>query len=448
MPDPPPLLLLSFDGFRHDYIDRHPAPNLRWLRAAGSSAGRLRTVNISKTLPSHWSLITGAAPASHGLLANDFFSPVDGARFSAKAEHGDERWWQGAEPLWVTAERQGLRTAPQYWPGSDAVVRGVRPTYWSKFPEDRDLNFGRQVARAIGLLALPPERRPSFLTLYSDVVDKATHSAGPDSADAANAVAQADAMLGQLLRALAGGGWLGRANIVVVSDHGMVPVGRALPLVSRLSASELAQLRLAPKADEIKAHGAAILMLRPRRSLAPRRRAALLRAVRRRLDGWEGATLELWPPGGAASEQMGWLHMDCGDVVTLRTAATVAAGAQLERRGLTSHGAFTPAKEGLVGGGAHGYVPERCDPGGAWRGTPHAMDGILLAHGPAFAAGARSAVFPALGVHLLLARALRIEPSAEAEAGDDTERAVRELLRPPPAPGWRWAGWPLLPFFY
>ena len=113
MPDPPPLLLLSFDGFRHNYIDRHPAPNLRWLRAAGSSAGRLRTVNISKTLPSHWSLITGAAPASHGLLANDFFSPVDGARFSAKAEHGDERWWQGAEPLWVTAERQGLRTAPE-----------------------------------------------------------------------------------------------------------------------------------------------------------------------------------------------------------------------------------------------------------------------------------------------------------------------------------------------
>ena len=90
-------------------------------------------------------------------------------------------------------------------------------------------------------------------------------------------------------------------------------------------------------------------------------------------------------------------------------------------------------------------MPERCD---AWSGTPHAMDGILLAHGPAFAAGKRSAVFPALGVHLLLARALRIEPSAEAEAGDDTESAVGELLRPPPAPGWRWAGWPLLPFFY
>ena len=34
---------------------------------------------------------------------------------------------------------------------------------------------------------------------------------------------------------LAGAGWLGRANIVVVSDHGMVPVGRALPLVSRES---------------------------------------------------------------------------------------------------------------------------------------------------------------------------------------------------------------------
>ena len=100
----------------------------------------------------------------------------------------------------------------------------------------------------------------------------------------------------------------------------------------------------------------------------------------------------------------------------------------------TSHGAFTPAKEGLVGGGAHGYVPERCD---AWSGTPHAMDGIL-AHGPPLPP-ARSAVFPALGVHLLLARALRIEPSAEAEAGD-TERAVRELLRPSPA-RWRWAEW-------
>ena len=339
----------------------------------------------------------------------------------------------------MTAERQGLRTAPQYWPGSDAAVRGVRPTYWSKFPEDRDLNFGRQVARAIGLLALPPERRPSFLTLYSDVVDKATHSAGPDGADAANAVAQADAMLGQLLRALAGAGWLGRANIVVVSDHGMVPVGRALPLVSRLSASELAQRASRAKAGRSKRTARRSSLRRVLAAAAPPPRCS---GRAPEADGW-GATLELWPPGGAASEQMGWLHMDCGDVVTLRAALRWRRG-RSSSGAATSHGAFTPAKEGLSRRRA-GYVPERCD---AWSGTPHAMDGILLAHGPAFAAGARSAVFPALGVHLLLARALRIEPSAEAEAGDDTERAVRELLRPPPAPGWRWAGWPMLPFFY
>ena len=53
MPDPPPLLLLSFDGFRHDYIDRHPAPNLRWLRAAGSSAGAVRQ-HLGDAAP-HWS---------------------------------------------------------------------------------------------------------------------------------------------------------------------------------------------------------------------------------------------------------------------------------------------------------------------------------------------------------------------------------------------------------
>jgi predicted AlkP superfamily pyrophosphatase or phosphodiesterase len=129
----------------------------------------------------------------------------------------DGSWWDQAEPIWVTAERAGIITAPVFWPGSEAVIRGVAPHYKQTF--DFNLNSETRVDRDLALLDRPAAERPAFLTLYLDVVDTAGHKYGPDSAEVNRAAAEADAAVGRLLEGLKARGVT--ANVVVVADHGM-----------------------------------------------------------------------------------------------------------------------------------------------------------------------------------------------------------------------------------
>lgn len=61
-PGPPPLLLVSFDGFRADYLKRFPMPNLERLYSQGVLVEQLTNVFITKTFPNHYSLVTPAPP--------------------------------------------------------------------------------------------------------------------------------------------------------------------------------------------------------------------------------------------------------------------------------------------------------------------------------------------------------------------------------------------------
>jgi predicted AlkP superfamily pyrophosphatase or phosphodiesterase len=70
----------------------------------------------------------------------------------------------------------------------------------------------------------PPHRRPRFMTLYFERVDKMGHDFGPGSAQVRQALIEADAAIGRLLDGLRRQGQLDRVNILLVSDHGMAEV--------------------------------------------------------------------------------------------------------------------------------------------------------------------------------------------------------------------------------
>jgi predicted AlkP superfamily pyrophosphatase or phosphodiesterase len=143
-------------------------------------------------------------------------------RFSMSAETAkDARWW-GGEPLWVTAIRQARRAATMFWPGSEAAIGGVRPTYW--LPYDKQLGNADRVAQALKWLTLPAAEQPSFVSLYFEEVDTAGHDFGPDSPELATAVQHLDEALGQLVAGVHRLGLDDRTSIVVVSDHGMTPM--------------------------------------------------------------------------------------------------------------------------------------------------------------------------------------------------------------------------------
>jgi hypothetical protein len=124
----------------------------------------------SKTFPNHYTIVTGRYPAKHGILGNVFTAPDVGGRFML-GDRGAVRDAQFylAEPIWATAERQGQRTAPLFWPGSEAPIAGVRPSY--ALPFDGDMPDTARVRRLLEWLDLPMERRPTLLTLYSSAVD-------------------------------------------------------------------------------------------------------------------------------------------------------------------------------------------------------------------------------------------------------------------------------------
>src|SRR5687767_8370331 len=166
----PSLVLLSFDGFRADYLNRFDLPNFRRFIARGTRADAMRPVFPSTTFPNHYSLVTGLHPGHHGIVENGFFDPARNAAYSFRNEATvTDGSWYGGEPIWVTAERQGMVAASFFWPGSEAAIKGVRPTSWNKY--DGTIPNADRVATVLEWLRRPAEQRPHVITLYFSDVD-------------------------------------------------------------------------------------------------------------------------------------------------------------------------------------------------------------------------------------------------------------------------------------
>ena len=250
----PILILVSFDGWRWDYINTQPVPNLRALAARGVHATELIPSFPSFTFPNHYTIVTGLYPEHHGIVANTIADPGFPERFTMSADTArDGRWWKG-EPIWATAIREGKLAGAMFWPGDEAPIDGMRPTYWRPFMST--LSSADRVTQVLDWLALPDDRRPSFAGLYLEEVDHAGHDFGPDSPELRTAAGHLDAALGQLLEGVTQLGLADRTTIVVVSDHGMAAASEDrliylddyldLEHVDVIEAGELVQL--APRA--------------------------------------------------------------------------------------------------------------------------------------------------------------------------------------------------------
>lgn len=229
----PVTILISIDGFRPDYLRRGHSPRLDALAAGGASAA-MRPSFPSKTFPNHWTLVTGVRPDRHGITANRMEDPAD-AHHVFTMESDDPAWWSAVPPIWVDAERAGIRTATMFWPGSnvawggrrrtewpEATIGGTRPQDWQQF--NGDVTDTQRVNAVLDWLRRPAAIRPHLVTLYFDTVDTAGHNYGPADPRTAAAVAEVDGSIGMLVDGLAALGR--RANIVIVGDHGMAEISR------------------------------------------------------------------------------------------------------------------------------------------------------------------------------------------------------------------------------
>uniref|UniRef100_UPI0037E7DDE9 bis(5'-adenosyl)-triphosphatase enpp4 n=1 Tax=Semicossyphus pulcher TaxID=241346 RepID=UPI0037E7DDE9 len=217
---PPPLLLVSFDGFRADYLKRFPMVNLKLLYSQGVLVDELTNVFVTKTFPNHYTLVTGLYPESHGILANNMYDPVSHKYFHI-GKKNDPWWWNEAEPLWVTALDSGYKTAGMMWPGSDLPIRNRTPTHF--LPYNSHVTFKQRVGNVTNwIIGDGKEEGVKFAALYWEEPDRSGHFYGPDNTNAmAKALQEVDDNIGVLVSELKRTGLWGRINLLIASDHGM-----------------------------------------------------------------------------------------------------------------------------------------------------------------------------------------------------------------------------------
>ncbi|XP_029023583.1 ectonucleotide pyrophosphatase/phosphodiesterase family member 3 isoform X2 [Betta splendens] len=217
----PPLLLISLDGLRAEYLQTWGTviPVLSKLKKCGTSAPYMQAAFPSKTFPNHYAIVTGLYPESNGLIDNTMFDPVLNATFSLSSPEKENPAWYLGQPIWLTATYQGLKSGTFFWPGSDVKINGSYPNMYK--PYDGKVPFEERVFTVLQWLQLPDDQRPDFYTLYLEEPDKSGHSFGPVSGGVIEAIQGVDRIIGQLMNGLKQIGLHQCLNIIVVADHGM-----------------------------------------------------------------------------------------------------------------------------------------------------------------------------------------------------------------------------------
>ncbi len=380
-----PVLLISVDGMRPDYVtqadQRHlRIPTLRRMMAQGAYAEGVQGVFPTVTYPSHTTLITGVAPAVHGIVNNQRFDPdrqLSGAWF----------WYADAikvPTLYQAARAAGLHTASVSWPVSaNASIDFLIPEYWRTpspadafNPDDRYLM--NALSRPDGELArievrtgtpymkgnettiqgdeirtrysldILAQHRPEFMTIHLSSLDEEEHLHGPFSPEANADLEAIDAMLARLIAQEQKN--FPDATIAVVSDHGFADIHTALNLYIPFLQAGLIQAETSAngtttvkawQAEPWLASGMASIMLHDPNNVAIREKTrALLQQLAS--DPSNGIEAILTP------EQVATLggFPQAAFVVTLRagfyTGAALAGPLRVETPGHGTHG-YNPA---------------------------------------------------------------------------------------------------------
>ena len=366
---PDPVILISIDGFRPDYLGRGATPVMDGL-VAGGAFGPMRPSFPSVTFPNHYTLVTGLHPDHHGIVGNRFTDAELGVFTMASKESG---FWDQAEPIWVSAEKAGVRTGTMFWPGSEVEIHGVRPSRWEPF--DQSMSGDARVDRILSWLDLPADQRPRFETLYFDIVDSAGHRHGPDAAETRAAVASVDASIGRLVEGLKARGLYDRTLLVLVSDHGMAATSpdRVVWIDDIID----------PAALQI-GYGGAVLTADP----APGREAE----VQQKLVGRHP-------------------HMECWNKADVPAGLVYGSNPRVARIVcLVETGWLTATRDRPVTrpGGAHGYDNQAPE-----------MQALFIAHGPGVIPGRRLTDLDSVDVQPFLARVLGVTaPQGDGRAED------------------------------
>lgn len=216
------VLVVSFDGFRWDYSELYETPNFDDMALQGVKADHLISSFPTKTFPNHYTLATGLYPDHHGIINNSFYAPeLQGIYRIGDREMVTNPDAYFGEPIWVTAEKQGVKSASYFWVGSEAAIMGISPSYWYTY--EHDVPYITRVDQVIEWLKMPMPERPGLIFLYFDEPDGIAHRYGPEHQETGEVVSYLDSVLGYIRSEISELEYGDRVNLIVLSDHGMGP---------------------------------------------------------------------------------------------------------------------------------------------------------------------------------------------------------------------------------
>ena len=215
--------MVSFDGFRYDFTNMADTPNFDGVAAEGVKAEALIPVFPSLTFPNHYSIATGAYAGTHNLTGNSFYDKKFREKYSLyKQETVRDAKFYKSEPIWVTAERQGVNAASFFWVGSEAPIKGYSPSIFKHY--DGSVPFKSRIDTVISWFQLSEKKRPQLVMLYFSEPDHTGHNWGVNTPEIVEAVEEMDDLLGYLLQSLETLEIFSNLNLIIVSDHGMTNV--------------------------------------------------------------------------------------------------------------------------------------------------------------------------------------------------------------------------------
>ena len=189
------VLMVSFDGFSQDYLNKVSTPNFDEIAKQGVVSKGLIPVFPTLTFPNHYSIATGAYSETHNITGNSFHDNNNGKEYSFhdKESVRDPSFYK-SEPIWVTAEKQGLKTASYFWVGTEAPIKGHSPSIYKYY--DGSVPFKSRVDSVISWFQLPSKQRPRLIMLYFSEPDHTGHEVGTSHPEIIKTISEMDSLLG------------------------------------------------------------------------------------------------------------------------------------------------------------------------------------------------------------------------------------------------------------
>ncbi|MBN1142842.1 MAG: alkaline phosphatase family protein [Bacteroidales bacterium] len=372
------LVVLSMDGFRGDYPDRFYTPNLDKMARRGVKAKALIPVFPSVTFPNHYTMATGLYPDHHGIVHNTFYDSTLNYTYkiSDRKAVEDGRFY-GGEPIWNTAEKQGITTGIFYWVGSEADIQQMHPTYWKKY--DQQVNFEQRIDTVMKWLSFGKEKRPELIMFYFDEPDHSGHLYGPDSKETGRVVTYCDSLVGVFRHRIKEEKLARNINFIVISDHGMGALDNSRKVILNDKLNPIWIKRINGSNP--------VIMIEANEGCADSIVSSL-----RKLDH-----ISAWRKEEIPETLHYGTNARVNDIVVLADSSWAVT--------------FSDQK---ISGGAHGYDPANSD-----------MHAVFYACGPAFKRGKVIQAFEHIHLYSLFCKLLDIEPVKT----DGNEAEVNALFR-------------------